>query len=133
MGEHATGKMALNVDVSISFCKGKRTDANAVIDRSLVRLLLAVRETGSMKTACEKLCITPRQAQRILKRFTDSSGIKPLSHHGQQGTCLSEQGIRCIEIYAEVRRLAACLVHDSGIMQTPADLHLYSQEGKAAP
>lgn len=133
MNEPAIDKMPLSIDISISLCKGRSTAANAVIDRSLVRLLLAVRETNSMQAACEKLCITPRQAQRTLKRFTDGSGIKPLVYHGQQGTSLSEQGIRCIEIYAEARRLAASLVRDSGIMQMPSDLHLHSQEGKAAP
>ena len=95
----------LNVDVSILL---RRVDSEAspvaVVDRELVDLLTAIRDTGSVQRACRKLRISTRHAQRIVKRFTDGSGIRLLRHRGSLGTELTEGGRQCIDMHAAARK-----------------------------
>ena len=93
-------QMQLCVDASILL--RKRNDAAlpcAVIDRELVDLLIAIRDTGSVLEACGQLNMSARTGQRLVKRFVDRSGIEILQSKGCLGTELTEEGRQCIDLY----------------------------------
>ena len=93
-------QMQLCVDASIQL--RRRNDAAlpcAVVDRELVELLMAIRDTGSVLEACKKLSMSARTGQRLVKRFVDRSGIEILQSKGCQGTELTDEGRQCIELY----------------------------------
>lgn len=101
------------VDVAISLKKGNGTEPPAVIDRELIDLLLAIDGAGSVSEACEQVNRSTRQAQRLLKRFSDGSGLRPLKHHGRKGTMLSDEARQCIALYVALRQCAEQLLRES--------------------
>ncbi len=109
-------RMQLSVDVSILLKKqGGSTAPQAKIDRELVDLLIAIRDCGSVQEACNRLCVTPRNAQRMVKRFVDFSGIELLRHRGAQGTELTEEGQQCIDLYVAARYCVGQVVRESAL------------------
>ena len=104
----------LSVDSSIHLRKGGwGALPYATIDRELADLLLAIRDTGSVQAACERLCVSPRSAQRKMRRFVDRTGIELLRHHGTLGTELTREGRQCIDMYVAARRCARQIVRES--------------------
>ena len=106
-------QMQLSVDVSVLLKKRPgETLPHAEIDRELVDLLIAVRDTGSVQEACDQLCLSIRNAQRTMKRFVDRSGIELLRHRGAQGTELTEEGHQCIALYVAARYCVSQVVKE---------------------
>lgn len=106
-------QMRLIVDVSI-LLKRKEGALNgyAIIDRNLVDLLIAIRDTGSVQSACDQLCCSTRNAQRLLKRFTENSGLEVLRHKGPHGTELTTEGQQCIDLYVAARTCVQQIVRE---------------------
>ena len=97
-------QMSLCVDVAITLKKGNGTTPPAVLDRPMIDLLLAIDGAKSIAEACEMVCCSTRHAQRMLKRFTDGSGLTLVKHHGSKGTSLSDEARQCIALYAASRQ-----------------------------
>ena len=97
-------QMSLSVDIGITLKKGSRTAPPAVLDRSMIDLLLAIDGTNSIAEACEMVCCSTRHAQRMMKRFTDGSGLTLVKHHGSKGTSLTDEARQCIALYVASRQ-----------------------------
>ena len=109
---------SLSIDVAISL--GKRSGLpEAVIDRQLVDLLLAIEETASVGKSCEHLHISVRSAQRLLKRFSDGSGLRLTERRGCRGTAITDEGVRCIALYAATLSCVSQLVATRPPSQPP--------------
>lgn len=98
--------------VAVSLEKGGSANAPASIDRQLIDFLLVIESTGSVSEACERLNCSTRHAQRMLRRFTDGSGLVLLEHHGSRGTTLSGDARRCIALYAALNQCAENLLKE---------------------
>ena len=94
-----SNQMSMSVDVAITLKRGSEMGLPAVIDWELVSLLIEIEDKGSVSEACARLNRSTRQAQRMLKRFTNGSGLILLKHHGQKGTSLSDEARQCIALY----------------------------------
>lgn len=108
-------QMSMAVDVAITLKKGNGMDMPAVIDRQLIDLLLEINDKGSVSEACGRINCSTRQAQRMLKRFSDGSGLKLLRHHGQKGTSLSEEARQCIALYVALRQCTEQLLRENSL------------------
>ena len=97
-------QMSLYVDVAITLKKGSGTVPPAVLDRSMIDLLLAIDSSESITEACEMVCCSTRHAQRMMKRFTEGSGLTLVKHHGFKGTSLSDEARQCIDLYVALRQ-----------------------------
>lgn len=118
--------MSLAVDVAVRL--GKDCRQQAVIDRKLASLLLAIRDAGSMQQACDELFCSTRQAQRTLKRFADGSGIRLLEHHGARGVELTEEGRQCIDLYVAARGCVEQIVREHGFPRALPPLNQWPNE-----
>lgn len=96
-------QMSLCVDVAITLKKGSGTAPPAILDRSMIDLLLAIDGAESITEACEMVSCSTRHAQRMMKRFTDGSGLTLVKHHGSKGTNLSDEARQCIALYVASR------------------------------
>lgn len=122
---------APNVDVTIHIAKSGNPQAEAVINRDLVRLLCLIRETGSMREVCERTCCSERKVQRMLKRFTDATGLKLLHYHGPHGTELAPAGKQCIILYSAALRSVQRIAEEQGLPGAPAmDMYASVEDGK---
>ena len=109
---------SLSIDVAISL--GRRPGLpEAVINRQLVDLLLAIEETASVGKSCERLHISVRSAQRLLKRFADGSGLRLTERRGCRGTAVTDEGVRCIALYAATLSCVSQLVATRPPSQPP--------------
>lgn len=97
-------QMSLSVDVAITLKKGTGTAPPAVLDRPMIDLLLAIDDAESITEACEMVCCSTRHAQRMMKRFTDGSGLTLVKHHGSKGTSLTVEARQCIALYVASRQ-----------------------------
>ena len=104
---------ALSVDVAISLGKGEDALPAVLIDRPLVDLLLEIDRAGSVSEACRRLNISTRKAQRMLKGFSDGSGLRLLLHRGSKGTELTNVARQCIALHAASSRCAERLLRES--------------------
>lgn len=104
-------------DAAISIKKLPSAARPAVIDRLLVELLLAIDREGSVSLACRQLNCSTRHAQRMLKRFSEGSGIELLEHHGSKGTTLSDEARQCIAFYMAFCKHAEWLLGEYPIAQ----------------
>lgn len=91
-------QMSFSIDVAISLRKEDGLP-EAIINRQLVDFLLAIEKTASMKTSCDRMHISLRSAQRMLKKFTDGSGLRLIEHHACLGSVLTNEGKQCIALY----------------------------------
>lgn len=107
-------QMSLSVDVAILLRRNGTLEEPTSIDRKLVDLLLAVEDTHSVTKACERLSYSTRYAQRMMKRFTERSGIELLKHRGQWGSELTDGARECIALYVAARSCSEQLIrtHD---------------------
>ena len=96
-------QMSLALDVAILLRRNHDVAQDAVLDRKLIDLLLAIEDTNSVAKACERLCCSTRYAQRMIKRFSDASGLELLKHRGWQGTELTDEAHQCIALYVATR------------------------------
>ena len=122
-------QMQLCVDASIKL--KKRNDVTlgyAVIDRELVDLLIAIRDTGSVLDACKQQCISVRKGQRTMKRFVDCSGIELLQHRGAYGTGLTEEGQQCIDLYVAAQYCVRQMVKEHMLPRALPPLNQFPNE-----
>lgn len=117
------------VDVTIHVKKGSTAQPAAAIDRELVRFLCLVREAGSVQEACDRLHCSTRKAQRMLRRFTECTGLELLSYHGWQGTELSPAGKQCIVLYAAALKSIQHIVREQGLGNVPSQLQASCENG----
>lgn len=123
-----SSQMSMQVDVSITLKKEAGTMPAAVIDRELVNLLLEIDDRKSVSEACERINCSTRQAQRMLRRFTDGSGLKLLRHHGQKGASLSDEAEQCIALYAALLQCAEQLLRERPLPRPLPPLSGYPTE-----
>ena len=130
MNSAGVAKTGATVDVTIHVKKGSAALPAAAIDRELVRFLCLVRETGSVQEACDCLHCSTRKAQRMLRRFTERTGLQLLSYHGWQGTELSAAGKQCIVLYAAALKSVQHIVHEQGLGSAPSQLQATCENGR---
>lgn len=119
------------VDVTIHVKKGSTVQPAAAIDRELVRFLCLVREAGSVQAACDRLHCSTRKAQRMLKRFTEATGLELLDYHGWQGTALTPAGEQCVVLYAAALKSVQRIVREQGLgTNRPVEMDAICEDGR---
>lgn len=118
------------VDVTIHVKKGSTAQPAAVIDRELVRFLCLVRDSGSVQRACERMHCSTRKVQRMLRRFTEATGMELLRYHGWQGTELTPAGKQCIVLYAAALQSVQRIVRDQGLGNASSQLQATCENGR---
>lgn len=121
-------QMGLAVDVAVLLRKKPGAQQDAVIDRKLIDLLLAIEDTRSVAKACERLNCSTRYAQRMFKHFTDASGLELLRHRGWQGTELTDEANQCIALYVAARGCSEQIVKTSGFPRALPALNQFPSE-----
>lgn len=119
------------IDVTIHIKKGSTAQPTAAIDRELVRFLCLVRESGSVQAACDRLHCSTRKAQRMLRRFTEATGLELLHYHGWQGTELTPAGEQCIVLYAAALQSVQRIVREQGFgTGRPIEMDAVCEDGR---
>lgn len=129
--ESGTSNAAKRVDVTIHIKGLNSAQPAAALDRRLVEFLCHVRDTGSVQAACERQHYSPRKAQRMLKRFSDESGLELLDYHGWHGTELTPAAVQCIALYVASLKSVQQIVEERGLPQnnTPVRLSATNENG----
>ena len=119
------------IDVTIHMKKGSTAQPTTAIDRELVRFLCLVRESGSVQAACDRLHCSTRKAQRMLRRFTEATGLELLHYHGWQGTELTPAGEQCIVLYTAALQSIQRIVREQGFgTGRPIEMNAICEDGR---
>lgn len=122
--ESGRSNAAKRVDVTIHIKGLNSAQPEAALDRKLVEFLYHVRDTGSVQAASERMHYSPRKAQRMLKSFSDASGLELLDYHGRHGTELTPAAVQCIALYVASLKSVQRIVEERGLPQKDLSINL---------
>ncbi len=90
--------------------KGKDSKENDYFGRGVADLLHGIEEYHSLNLAAKEMGMAYSKAWKIIRLSEETLGIQLLYRMGKNGSRLTEEGARLLEVYEEAEREASKVV-----------------------